>query len=113
MVLGLEDNQSKKKNDLFYQNGFNGLVSDKISLQRSINDIRHEKCKKRLYLEKMSKVSVIIPFHDEHLSVLLRSVYSIVKRTPEELLEEIILVDDFSKKGFFSLLNFKLNPLKL
>lgn len=56
---------------------------------------------KKKYLQVLSKVSIIIPFHDEHLSVLLRSVYSIVRRTPPELLEEIILVDDFSGKGKF------------
>ena len=48
----------------------------------------------------MPKVSIIIPFHDEHFSTLLRSVYSIIKRTPAELLEEIILVDDDSRKEF-------------
>jgi polypeptide N-acetylgalactosaminyltransferase len=53
-----------------------------------------------MYREDLPKVSIIIPFHDEHFSALLRSVYSIVKRTPPELLGEIILVDDASKKDF-------------
>ena len=48
----------------------------------------------------MPTVSIVIPFHDEHLSTLLRSIHSIVKRTPPELLHEIILVDDLSTKGF-------------
>jgi glycosyltransferase involved in cell wall biosynthesis len=47
----------------------------------------------------MPKVSVIIPFHDEHFTTLLRSVYSVIDKSPVELLEEVILVDDFSKKG--------------
>jgi polypeptide N-acetylgalactosaminyltransferase len=54
-----------------------------------------------MYLSQLAKVSVVIPFHDEHLSTLLRSVYSVVNRSPPELLEEIILVDDFSSKGNF------------
>ena len=53
-----------------------------------------------MYLENLATVSVVIPFHDEHFSTLLRSVYSVVKRTPPELLEEIILVDDYSTKDF-------------
>jgi polypeptide N-acetylgalactosaminyltransferase len=96
----LDAREEKQKNNFFRENGFNAYVSDKISLERSINDIRHSECKKKLYLEKLPNVSIIIPFHNEHLSVLLRSVYSIINRTPKELLEEIILVDDFSTKSF-------------
>jgi polypeptide N-acetylgalactosaminyltransferase len=46
------------------------------------------------------QVSIIIPVHDEHLITLIRSVHSILNRTPAKLLEEIILVDDASGKGW-------------
>lgn len=35
-------------------------------------------------------------FHNEHLSSLLRTLYSVWNRTPPNLLTEIILVDDAS-----------------
>lgn len=41
-------------------------------------------------------VSVIVIFHNEHLSSLLRTCYSVWNRTPANLLTEIILVDDAS-----------------
>lgn len=47
----------------------------------------------------MPTVSVIIPFYNEHWSTLLRTVYSVYNRSPEELLVEIILVDDGSTKS--------------
>jgi polypeptide N-acetylgalactosaminyltransferase len=55
---------------------------------------------KRYNLEAMPKTSVIISFHEnENLSHLLRTLHSIVKRTPPTLLEEIILINDNSHKG--------------
>lgn len=48
----------------------------------------------------MPTVSVVVPFFNEHWSTLLRTVYSVLNRSPSELIVEIILVDDASNKEF-------------
>lgn len=48
------------------------------------------------YSVNLPNVSVIIAFHNEHLSTLLRTCYSVWMRSPAKLLTEIILVDDAS-----------------
>lgn len=41
---------------------------------------------------------MIIVYHQEAWSTLIRTVWSVITQTPRELLKEIILVDDFSTK---------------
>lgn len=80
------------------QNAFNQFVSDIIALDRPLADIRDSSCKQLQYNrnELLPKTSVIMCFHNEAWSALLRSVHSILRRSPRELLHEIILVDDYS-----------------
>jgi polypeptide N-acetylgalactosaminyltransferase len=93
-----QDPQLEEK--LILENGHNVLVSDMISLNRAIPDYRNDACKARQYLRDLPKVSVIIPFYDEHISTLLRTIHSVINRTPKELLQEIILVNDDSHKHY-------------
>ena len=58
------------------------------------------RCRKQLYHQRLPNVSIIIPFHNEHWSTLLRSVYTCINRAPKHLVHEFILSDDFSTKDF-------------
>lgn len=78
--------------------GMNVACSDEISLDRNIHDTRLEECKHWVYPENLPSTSVIIVFHNEGKSVLLRTVHSVINRSPPQFLKEILLVDDFSDK---------------
>jgi len=78
--------------------GMNMVASNKISLDRSIPDTRLEECKNWHYPTALPKASVVIVFHNEGRSVLLRTVHSVINRSPSQFLEEVLLVDDFSDR---------------
>ncbi|KAF7283654.1 hypothetical protein GWI33_023290 [Rhynchophorus ferrugineus] len=62
---------------------------------RKLRDPRNSRCKNLRYSPKL-KASVIVIFYNELMSVILRTVWSVLLQTPSHLLEEIILVDDSS-----------------
>ncbi|MCP9257590.1 hypothetical protein DINM_000749 [Dirofilaria immitis] len=71
------------------------LASDKIGPHRKLSPVYHKLC------ESLSRnisldVSIIIIYHNEALSVLIRMLNSIFDHTPSKLLNEIILYDDYS-----------------
>ncbi|XP_077996791.1 N-acetylgalactosaminyltransferase 7-like [Glandiceps talaboti] len=83
---------------LINEYGFNQYVSDQISLDRSIRDLREDECKYWHYPESLPSIGVIIVFHNEGWSTLLRTVHSVFNRTPARLLREVVMVDDYSNK---------------
>uniref|UniRef100_A0AAY5K6A5 Glycosyltransferase 2-like domain-containing protein n=1 Tax=Esox lucius TaxID=8010 RepID=A0AAY5K6A5_ESOLU len=87
---------------VYKENGFNIYVSNNIALDRSLPDIRHPNCRSRLYLENLPNTSIIIPFHNEGWSSLLRTIHSITRRTPDHLIAEIVLVDDYSDRALIT-----------
>lgn len=94
-----DDTEKKLSKEMIKEYSYNTVASDKISLDRSLPDTRPKDCLDFKYSSDLPKVSVIIVFHNEYLSFLLRTLHSVINRTPSKLLKEVILVDDCSNKG--------------
>nr|XP_053630695.1 putative polypeptide N-acetylgalactosaminyltransferase 9 isoform X3 [Cherax quadricarinatus] len=93
----LDPEIKKKVDEGWKNNAFNQYVSDMISVHRTLPDPRDEWCKAPgRFLDNLPETSVIVCFHNEAWSVLLRTVHSILDRSPPQFLKEIILVDDNS-----------------
>ena len=58
----------------------------------------HFSCKSIEYPKELPTASVVIIFHNEAWSPLLRTAFSVVNRSPPEYLHEVILLDDFSDR---------------
>lgn len=92
-----EDEKEVINKQMAEQN-YNIYASDRISLRRSLPDYRFPQCQYISYPNKLPTTSVIIVVHNEIWSTLLRTVWSVIDRSPREMIEEIILVDDASTK---------------
>lgn len=91
--------EEKEKEEGMTRNCFNQFASDRISLSRSLgDDTRPPECVDRKFprCPPLPTTSVIIVFHNEAWSTLLRTVYSVLHTSPAIMLKEIILVDDAS-----------------
>ncbi|XP_069761968.1 polypeptide N-acetylgalactosaminyltransferase 6-like isoform X2 [Narcine bancroftii] len=95
----LSPEQQKEKERGFEKHCFNAYASDRISLHRSLGpDTRPPECIEQRFRRcpPLPSTSVIIVFHNEAWSTLLRTVYSVMHTSPAILLKEILLVDDAS-----------------
>ncbi|XP_035948109.1 polypeptide N-acetylgalactosaminyltransferase 5 [Halichoerus grypus] len=82
------------------EGNFNVYLSDLIPVDRAIEDTRPAGCAEQLVHNNLPTTSVIMCFVDEVWSTLLRSVHSVLNRSPPHLIKEILLVDDFSTKDY-------------
>uniref|UniRef100_A0AAZ3R5A6 Polypeptide N-acetylgalactosaminyltransferase 5 n=1 Tax=Oncorhynchus tshawytscha TaxID=74940 RepID=A0AAZ3R5A6_ONCTS len=98
-------NEKKEVRNRWNEGHFNVYLSDQIPVDRAIPDTRPHTCSESVVHDDLPTTSVIFCFVDEVWSTLLRSVHSVLNRSPPHLLKEIILVDDFSSKEYLK------NPL--
>jgi len=93
----IPSDQEEEKKEKFKINQFNLMASEMISLNRSLQDVRLSQCRSKVYPSLLPTTSIVIVFHNEAWTTLLRTIHSIINRSPKELVEEVILVDDASE----------------
>ncbi|XP_056375894.1 polypeptide N-acetylgalactosaminyltransferase 15 isoform X2 [Hyla sarda] len=94
--VGTDTDQTEQAKTI---NRFDEDDNQKISLHRTIPEGRNALCLEQSYNENLPTTSVIITFHNEAWSTLLRTVHSVLDNSPKKILKEIILVDDLSHQG--------------
>ncbi|XP_042200291.1 polypeptide N-acetylgalactosaminyltransferase 6 [Callorhinchus milii] len=99
----LSPEEEKEKERGMEKHCFNAFASDRISLHRGLGpDTRHPECIEQRFKRcpSLPTTSVIIVFHNEAWSTLLRTVYSVLYTSPAIVLKEIIMVDDASTDDY-------------
>eukprot|EP00040_Diaphanoeca_grandis_P031620 m.189549 g.189549 ORF g.189549 m.189549 type:complete len:665 (-) comp32377_c2_seq2:273-2267(-) len=92
-----QEETKKLVDESFKKFAFNEYQSSLLPIDREIPDTRIDECKAIMWdIKSMLKHSVIVCFVNEAWSTLLRTIMSVINRTPIALLTEIILVDDCS-----------------
>ncbi|XP_017083080.1 putative polypeptide N-acetylgalactosaminyltransferase 13 [Drosophila eugracilis] len=79
---------------------YNLSLSDSLGVVRKLPTTRHYRCITQPYNLPPpfeSNLSVVISFHNEARSMLLRTIVSLLIRTPEDYLHELIILDDGSE----------------
>ncbi|XP_067405989.1 polypeptide N-acetylgalactosaminyltransferase 5 [Emydura macquarii macquarii] len=94
------DDKQEEAKSRWKEGNFNVYLSDLIPLDRAIDDTRPAGCSDQLVHNDLPTTTIIMCFVDEVWSTLLRSVHSVLNRSPPHLIKEIILVDDFSTKEY-------------
>uniref|UniRef100_A0A4W5MA67 Polypeptide N-acetylgalactosaminyltransferase n=1 Tax=Hucho hucho TaxID=62062 RepID=A0A4W5MA67_9TELE len=92
----LSEEEQKEAEGLFQMYGYNAFLSDRLPLNRELPDTRDPKCANHQYPHDLPTISVVLIYLDEALSIIKRAVRSIIDKTPQRLLKDIILVDDHS-----------------
>ena len=96
-AVDIPEDKKEEADKTYSVNQLNLVASNMISLNRSLADARHVDCLEDQYPVLLPPTSVIIIFHNEAWSTLLRSVHSVISRSPPGLVTEVILVDDASE----------------
>lgn len=122
-AVKMKAHQQEEMKEKFKENQFNLLASDMIWLNRSLADVRHKElssliilitqrvvfvivefslfsCRTKTFPAKLPTTSIVIVFHNEAWTTLLRTIWSVINRSPRPLLKEIILVDDASERDY-------------
>ncbi|XP_029952809.1 probable polypeptide N-acetylgalactosaminyltransferase 8 [Salarias fasciatus] len=94
----LTEEEQKEAEGLFKIYGYNVFLSNRLPLDRELQDTRDKRClvRMRRYPKQLPSISVVLIYINEALSVIKRAIRSIMRHTPGHLLKEIVLVDDCS-----------------
>ncbi|CAL4133312.1 unnamed protein product, partial [Meganyctiphanes norvegica] len=92
LVKTVQDQQEREAG--YRLHAFNSLISSRLSNHRPIPDTRDKRCKDVKYPANLPNATVIVCFYREEPSALLRTVHSVLDRSPANLVHEVILVDD-------------------
>ncbi|XP_029503341.1 polypeptide N-acetylgalactosaminyltransferase 12-like [Oncorhynchus nerka] len=98
--LNLVGEEKKKEEESINKHQINTYVSDLVSLHRSLPERWNPLCKDQKYdYRSLPSTSVVIAFYNEAWSTLLRTVHSVLETSPDRLLREVVLVDDYSDRA--------------